>query len=300
MMRIFSYLVFFISISFPVLVNANIPFALTDLTAGVFRFQVKLAEQGNTEAQYKVGEMYEQGKGVTQDMLEAVIWLEKAASQGHKKATYKLLYIEIAANGLNDFTKSQLGVLRQEAASGNYNAQYFLGKMYAAGVGMPKSLHNALTWLNKATFNGVSEAEHEAIAVEEELARIRERESKKRAVAIVAAKKKRAEESKQQEIKHQQAEKQRLANIARKTSAEKAKAQRLADDRRRFDQERSAFVAERERLQQEKIEQAKADAQAEAMREQEQVVQKAPEKKKSSFVSDPCEGRSARFLSTCR
>ena len=151
----------------------------SDVSAGVFRFQIKLAEQGNPEAQYKVGEMYELGKGVKKDEQVALTWFEKAAAQDHKKSIYKLLYLEIKSNGLNDFTKTQLGVLRQESASGNAHAQYFLGKMYAAGVGVPKSLNNALTWLNKATFNGIPEAEHEAIAVEEELARIRAKQAKK-------------------------------------------------------------------------------------------------------------------------
>jgi len=101
-----------------------IPLSLSaDSSSGVFRFQVKLAEQGNTEAQYKVGEMYEMGTGVQKSLPTAMSWYEKAAAQDHKKAGYKLLYLDIKQNGMSNNTKTQLGVLRQESASGNPDAQ---------------------------------------------------------------------------------------------------------------------------------------------------------------------------------
>ena len=293
MMRIFSYLIFFISISIPAVSSAEYSIIFSDVSAGVFRFQVKLAEQGNPEAQYKVGEMYEMGTGVTKDEKEALIWFEKAAGQGHKKSAYKLLYLEIKSNGLNDFTKSQLGVLRQESASGNPDAQYFLGKMYAAGIGVPKSLNNALTWLNKATFNGIPEAEHEAIAVEEELARIREAEAKKRAGALAAAKKRKAEAERQKVIKQKEAEKKRKVAAAKRKSDKDAEYRRSSDQRKRLEEERRALEKEKNQLEKDR----KA---MEAEKTRKAKKEKAAKPEKSSFESDPCKGKSARFLSTCR
>lgn len=270
-------------------------FNTSDIAAGVFRFQIKLAEQGNAEAQYKVGEMYEKGKGVPKDMTKANEWFNKAAKQGHKKAKYKLLYLEIQANGLNDVTKTQVDNIRKEAAAGVPDAQYFLGKMYATGTGVPKSLNNALAWLNKATFNGISEAEHEAIAVDEELARIRDKEAKKRAEALEAARKQREAEEKARQEK--EAKEKRLA-AQRAAERKRIAAEKRAAAARQKEEEKSQIAAlreqEREKAKAKKLEQKRAAAAA--------AKQEQPDKskEKSTFVSDPCKGKSARFLSTCR
>lgn len=288
-MKVIKQLVFIFSLLFPMVLSAAVPLQLSNVSAGLFRFQMSLAEKGNAEAQYKVGEMYELGKSVPKDMKNALGWYEKAAEQGHTKAGYKILYLEIQSNGLNDFSKTQLGVLRQEAASGNPDAQYFLGKMYATGVGVPKSLNNALTWLNKATFNGVSEAEHEAIAVEEELARIRAAEAQKRAVALEEAKKKKLEEERRNAEQAKAAEQKRQQEAQRKRQRE-LEQQRAAEERQqRIDSQKQA-QAERERMTQQ---QSKAEAAP--------VIKPVEESTSSeSFVSDPCKGPQARFLSTCR
>ena len=41
----------------------------------------KVAEQGDAEAQYNLGIMYANGRGVTQDDKEAVTWFRKGAEQ---------------------------------------------------------------------------------------------------------------------------------------------------------------------------------------------------------------------------
>lgn len=288
-MKVIKQLVFIFSLLFPLVLSAAVPLQLSSVSAGLFRFQMSLAEKGNAEAQYKVGEMYELGKSVPKDIPNALGWYEKAADQGHAKAGYKILYLEIQANGLNDFSKTQLGVLRQEAASGNPDAQYFLGKMYATGVGVPKSLNNALTWLNKATFNGVSEAEHEAIAVEEELARIRAREAQKRAVALEEAKQKKLEEERLKAEQAKAAEQKRQQEAQRKRQRELEQKQ-AAEERQRIEAQKQA---EREQLAQQK---SRAKPEPEPV----QATQPESAESKDTFVSDPCKGPQARFLSTCR
>ena len=60
----------------------------------VFDFQMKLAQKGNAEAQFKVGEMYEAGRGVEKNMEEAMKWINKAAAQGNK-AAIEFFYSEV-------------------------------------------------------------------------------------------------------------------------------------------------------------------------------------------------------------
>ena len=296
-----SIIFFSVLLMLPVIAMAEVPIVFSDVSAGVFRFQIKLAEQGNAEAQYKVGEMYETGKGSTKDLTQAQDWYEKAAKQGHKKAEYRLLLLDISKNGLTDTSKNQLNILRSEANSGSPDAQYFLGKMYASGVGVPKSLEDAQTWLKKAAFNGVTEAETEAIAVDEELARMQEREAKRKAET--------AEEARKQREAQDLARKEKEARereLAARREAEKAATARNSQDKvnEQLTKEQ-AIKLEKDRIEKEKADRVKTAA-AEASKKSEPdkaepaKSEAADEASKATFETDPCKGKSARFLSTCR
>ena len=134
----------------------------------LFNSQMKLAKQGNPEAQFKVGEMYETGFGVKQDMKEAIYWTTRSANQKYEAARFKLLYWDLGKRGLNSKNTTKLEELNQKAKQGNAQAQYYLGKMYAHGVGINKNPDVAIGWLNKAASVGVLEAELELTSLMEE------------------------------------------------------------------------------------------------------------------------------------
>ena len=54
--------------------------------AKAFEWYTKSANQGYADAQFNLGVMYAQGKGVRQDCQKAVEWFTKAAGQGDAKA----------------------------------------------------------------------------------------------------------------------------------------------------------------------------------------------------------------------
>ena len=54
--------------------------------AAAFREWRADAEKGDARAQYALGNLYRDGKGVTTDMLQAVYWWWQAAKQGHPEA----------------------------------------------------------------------------------------------------------------------------------------------------------------------------------------------------------------------
>lgn len=56
-----------------------------------FEYYLNAAKQGDMIAQFKIGVYYDKGKGVKQDLEEAVNWYSKAAAQGHEKAQAKLI-----------------------------------------------------------------------------------------------------------------------------------------------------------------------------------------------------------------
>ena len=281
---VITYLILTVITTFSISSYGQVSFAFLDISSGIFRFQIKLAQQGNAEAQYKVGEMYEAGKGVSLNKTNAKLWFKKAAAKGHEKATYKMLYLDISENGLNAFSKTQLDKIRHEASSDNANAQYFLGKMYVTGVGVAKNLSTAMQWLNKAKYNGSVEAEYEAIAVLEKLDEIKASQSKRRAAVVAAARKKKFEQYKAQFIK----------NKTNRERLEKQDLQRRNDARKLAEKTRQLKEKKRQVLEKQKQVSVKPQH---AVVQKEVIQEKAEE---TRFESDPCKGKKARFLSTCR
>src|SRR5260370_28418859 len=82
--------------------------------ATAIRLWRPLADQGEVDAQYNLGVMYDKGQGVTRDYAVAVNWFRKAADQG--------------------FAAAQLS----------------LGVMYENGLGVPQEFTTAVRWYRRA------------------------------------------------------------------------------------------------------------------------------------------------------
>jgi len=82
-----------------------------------------LAEKGFAKAQYNLGVMYGNGKGVAKDYSKAIKWWNHAANQGSGKA------------------------------------QYNLGVMYEEGKGVKKNLKKAANWYQLASNQGHAKAQ---------------------------------------------------------------------------------------------------------------------------------------------
>ena len=262
---------------------------------GLFDFQMKLAKKGNAEAEYKVGEMYETGFGVKKDMNEAKSWVTKAAHQGHETAKFKLLYWDIEKNGITKDNKAEVDVLVAKAKDGNPQAQFYVGKMHASGVGVKKNSSVAIGWLNKAALVGVLAAERELITVREDVQR---QDLAQQKAKLRTDETKRAElKAKQEQEKQAQLEKQHKSQAKKKAhNDEIAKKNKAAADA-------SRLAAEKKAEQQAKIvAQAKVTARKREAQKQALLKKRATDEKKRKiqFESDPCSGKSARFLSTCR
>ena len=68
-----------------------------------------LAEQGITDAQYNLGQMYRKGQGVVQDYEEAVKWYRKAAEQGYGRAQNNLGVRYFKGEGVvQDFVRAHM------------------------------------------------------------------------------------------------------------------------------------------------------------------------------------------------
>lgn len=109
-----------------------------------------LAENGDAEAQYSLGTLYAEGKGVEQNDATAFLWFQRAANQGVAAAQYNVgaSYATGAGIGKSDVDAARW--FRRAADQGMAFAQLNLGLLYAAGNGVPQDDVEAYKWLELA------------------------------------------------------------------------------------------------------------------------------------------------------
>ena len=115
---------------------------------------IKAAELGDAVAQFRLGWMYANGKGVPQDDKEAVKWYQKSAEQGFSKAQYNLGLMYNKGKGVPRDYKEAVKWHRKAAEQGLVVAQFFLGLQYSLGHGVPEDMVSAYAWFNVASANG--------------------------------------------------------------------------------------------------------------------------------------------------
>ena len=118
--------------------------------ATAFRLWKPLADKGDANAQYNLGLMYANGRGVAQDYKEAVKWYRLAAAQGNANAQYNLGVMYDQGNGVAQDYKEAVKWYRLAAAQGDARAQYNLGVMYDNGDGVAQDYTRAHMWFNLA------------------------------------------------------------------------------------------------------------------------------------------------------
>ena len=116
----------------------------------------KAAERGDANAQYALGYMYANGKGVTKDEVEAVNWYRKAAEQGDANAQYNLGYMYSNGKGVTKDDVEAVKWYRKAAdrIGGHALAQYALGYMYENVLGVKRNDIEAVKWYRRATAHG--------------------------------------------------------------------------------------------------------------------------------------------------
>jgi TPR repeat protein len=119
----------------------------------------KAAEQGNANAQYNLGMMYDNGSGVEKNKVEAVKWYRKAAEQGYANAQYNLGVMYECGSGVEENEIEALKWYRKAAEQGNVYHQYNLGVMYTNGSGVEKNEIEAVKWYRKAAEQGYADAQ---------------------------------------------------------------------------------------------------------------------------------------------
>jgi TPR repeat protein len=118
---------------------------------GIFK---KLAEAGDSEAQYNLAMLYRAGKGVTKNPEQGAQWFRRAADQGLAEAQFQLGYCYDKGEGVGQNDQYAFVWYKKAAEQGHAKAQINLGVMYANGLGTERDLQLAYVWFNLAAAQG--------------------------------------------------------------------------------------------------------------------------------------------------
>ena len=119
------------------------------------------ADAGQVYAQYELGKIYRDGRGVEKDALLAAAWLTRAAEQGSNAASYALgILLLTGGEGLAKDIPSALNWLRRSAEDGNQYAQYQLGRLLLRGEDVPREIEEATCWLTASAEQGNQYAQY--------------------------------------------------------------------------------------------------------------------------------------------
>ena len=120
-----------------------------------------LADQGDGQAQYALGTLYEQGHpGVPQDVAKAIIWYQKSAEQGIPSAENNLALIYATGRGVERDPANALSLWLSAANKGHVQAQYNAGLAFFRGSGVERDIGRASQLFQQAAAGGLADSQY--------------------------------------------------------------------------------------------------------------------------------------------
>jgi TPR repeat protein len=123
-----------------------------DVAARIFTSE---ARSGKEAAQFALGILYQEGKGVERSIDTAISWYQKGAEQGHSPSCYNLALLLLEDPSM--LAKGAQWMLRA-AEEGSEMAQLAMGDLYIEGRGVARNVREGIQWIRKAHEAGLAEA----------------------------------------------------------------------------------------------------------------------------------------------
>ena len=112
-------------------------------------------EEGNADAAYRLGRVYQEGSGkVKPDLNLAIKWFEKAGEMGSYSAYHNLGVAFGNGQGVKRDHKKAAAYYRKAAEMGFAGSQNNLGWGYYKGEGVPKNYGLAIYWITRSADQG--------------------------------------------------------------------------------------------------------------------------------------------------
>jgi len=135
----------------------------------------KQAASGNADSQYRLGLLYNNGKGIPQDSGQTAYWWYKSAAQGNVNAESSLGWFyfnfnnHISSEQAAERDEAQAAIwFRKAAEQGDAESEYALGICYERGKGVPEDHAQAVYWYRRAAKHGIAEAQGNLGAMQDE------------------------------------------------------------------------------------------------------------------------------------
>ena len=119
----------------------------------------KAAEQGHGEAQYRLAKCYCDGIGVQQDYTEGIRWHQKAAEQGIASSQSFLAISYYTGEGVEQNYSEAFNWAQRAANQDDVLSQCLLGDCYSEGHGVAENLEKAVVWYRKSAEQGFAKAQ---------------------------------------------------------------------------------------------------------------------------------------------
>jgi hypothetical protein len=128
------------------------------VTAPDFDALAAAAQAGDPVAAYRLGAMYERGRGVAADPVQAERWYTRAAQGGEADAMFNLgALFERGARGTRD-AKEAVDWFLRASDQRDAQAQLNLGLMFYKGDGVPRDAAKSRDFLSLSALNGNARA----------------------------------------------------------------------------------------------------------------------------------------------
>jgi hypothetical protein len=108
----------------------------------------------HADAAFRLGALYQEGRGVEQDYARAVEWYRRAADQGNESAWFNLGHMYAKGEGVAKDAAAAVRWYEKAARNDNAYAQYALGMIhFQGGVGLKRDMAASWFWLTVAADN---------------------------------------------------------------------------------------------------------------------------------------------------
>jgi hypothetical protein len=118
----------------------------------------RAAESGDAKAQFGLGSLYHEGRGIEGDAKKSFEWFLKSATQGYAPAQFNLGNAYQRGDGVAQSHDAANKWWREAAEQEFAPAQFNLGTQYLLGRGVPKDRTIALIFYRRAAENGHPDA----------------------------------------------------------------------------------------------------------------------------------------------
>ena len=256
--------------------------------ANALQFLLPLANEGDAVAQHHLGLMYEEGKGVRSDPVQARQWFERAAKVGYAEAQFRLGRLHADGKGVTADGVQAARWYLLAAGQGHLDAQYSLGTMFKLGRGVPADPVQAYLWFDRAAEQGLGNARVQRDFLSEQLSPAQLEEAKAVLGDVERARVDAERAAEQERLRRvQEAAERQAAQQAREEAARRAREEalrRAAEETARQEADLQNRQQDQARAERERQAREAAAEQARAAALKSQAANSAREQLQALFV----------------